>query len=115
MLVTLQTQKPLIRAVIKYEHRLTETVEQFKAVVELVDGSYLHINEVWFDGDLKKYAYYWLTPTDRLIQGWDNAPHHPEIDTYPHHTHYENQITSSSIRSIIDVLAALHQKLVIME
>jgi len=62
MLGTLQTHS-VIRAVINYQHRLVETVEQFKATAELVDGSYLHINEVWVDGDLKKYAYYRLSPS----------------------------------------------------
>lgn len=60
MLAIIQAH-PLIRTVVKYQHYLTETVEQFKAIVELVDGSYLHINEVWVDGKLKKYAYYYTT------------------------------------------------------
>jgi len=81
MLSQLHAYPTLILSVVKYEHRLKESVEQFKAVVELVDGSYLRINEVWIKGALEKYAYYWLTPTGAVIQGWDNAPHHPSTRT----------------------------------
>jgi len=111
MLSQLQSHPVLILGVVKYEHRLKETVEQFKATVELVDGSYLRINEVWLNGELKKYAYYWLTPTDVVIQGWDNAPHHPEINTFPHHTHKKDEVESSIVRSLADVLDLLKRKI----
>ena len=111
MLSQLQSHPALILTVVKYEHRLKESVEQFKAIVELVDGSYLRINEVWLNGELEKYAYYWLTPTDSIIQGWDNAPHHLEISTYPHHTHTKNRISVSQVRSLADVLDSLKQKI----
>jgi hypothetical protein len=112
MLAQLKNYPKLILAVIKYEHRLTETIEQFKAVVQLVDSSQLHINEVWLDGELIKYAYYWLTLTGEVIQGWDNAPHHPEISTHPHHLHRAGQIYSSEVRALADVLDLLTQRLV---
>ncbi len=111
MLSQLQSYPALILGVVKYEHLLKESVEQFKAVVELVDGSYLRINEVWLNGKLKKYAYYRLSPTDVVIQGWDNAPHHPEISTYPHHTHTKNRIGASQVRSLADVLDLLKQRI----
>ena len=111
MLLQLQSHPSLILGVVNYEHRLKESVEQFKAVIELVDGSYLHINEVWLNGTLEKYAYYWLTPTETVIQGWDNAPHHPKINTFPHHTHWKNSIESSQIRSLVDILDFLQQKI----
>ncbi len=107
MLSQLRSHPTLIQTVVKYERRLKMSVEQFKAVVELSDGSYLHINEVWVDGELEKYAYYWLTPTDTVIQGWDNAPHHPRISTYPHHTHTKTGVDTSQIHSLFDVLDLL--------
>lgn len=111
MLSQLQSRPALILGVVKYEHRLKESVEQFKAIVELVDGSYLRINEVWLNGELAKYAYYWLTPTDNVLQGWDNAPHHPKINTFPHHMHKEDEVESSQVRSLADVLDLLQQKI----
>jgi hypothetical protein len=34
-----------------------------------------------------KYRFHWQTKEEALIKRWDNARHHPEIDTFPHHLH----------------------------
>ncbi|MCA9917901.1 MAG: hypothetical protein KC445_08120 [Anaerolineales bacterium] len=107
MLEKLRSRPKLIIAVASYDHRLKGAVEQYKAVVHLSDGSRLHINEVWLEGKLEKYAYYWLTPTGKILRGWDNAPHHPEIDSHPHHTHQADTVYSSKIRGLDDVLELL--------
>ena len=50
----------------------------------LIDGSFI---DVWLsaDGD---YAYHWerRSQTGSIFR-WDNAPHHPEVNTYPDHFH----------------------------
>jgi hypothetical protein len=66
---------------------------------------------VYVRGELRKYAYYRLSPTGEVIQGWDNAPHHPEIASYPHHLHQENAVLPSRVRSLADVLALLEAEL----
>jgi len=99
----------LVLTVVKYEHRIRESLEQFKAVLELADGSYLHVNEVWLDRELRKYAYYWLSPADVIICGWDNAPPHREVSTYPHHVHQPDAVVNSDVRSLADVLEILQQ------
>ncbi|MEZ4737475.1 MAG: DUF6516 family protein [Caldilineaceae bacterium] len=109
MLSLLQARPTLILTIHQYEHRVRDQLEQFKAVVELVDSSRLHINEVWLSGLLHKYAYYWLTPTGTLVQGWDNAPHHPQLTTYPHYSHMPTGIEPSSARSLADALTVIEQ------
>ena len=42
---------------------------------ELVDGSYLHLNEVWIEGELRKYAYYQVTPGDQVTPRGGIMPH----------------------------------------
>ena len=37
--------------------------------------------------EIIKYSFHWQTENKELIKRWDNAPHHPEIATYPHHVH----------------------------
>ncbi len=34
-----------------------------------------------------KYIFHWQKDNGQLIKRWDNAAHHPEIETYPHHLH----------------------------
>jgi len=111
MLATLQLYPQLVLEVVSYSHRLNGAVAQHKAVARLVDGSNLHINEVWIEGELRKYAYYQVTPTEDIVQGWDNAPHHPGISTYPHHRHGTSGVEASPVRSLSDVLKLLTTEL----
>ena len=106
MRAQLDSHPALVVSILRYEQRLRGSVEQFKAVVQLVDGSYLHLNEVWIEGELRKYAYYQVTPGDQVIRGWDNAPHHPEVATHPHHLHRAD-VSASEVRSLADVLDVL--------
>ncbi|CAN2040174.1 transposase [Candidatus Magnetomoraceae bacterium gMMP-15] len=88
--------------------RLMEIVEKFGAAVErilpaeldgsalrvilhLKDGSNLRVTEQWEGGRLRRYSYYWLTSDNELKIGWDNAPHHRQLETFPHHKHVQNQ------------------------
>lgn len=111
MLGQLHARPELISAVLQYEHRLRDAVEQCKAVVQLVDGTRLHISEVWLDGELRKYAYYQVTPDGEVVRGWDNAPHHPEVRTYPHHLHDAGETRPSMVRALSDVLDILAEEL----
>jgi len=36
---------------------------------------------------MTKYSFHWQKANHNLIKRWDNAPHHSEIATYPHHIH----------------------------
>ncbi|HHJ07162.1 MAG TPA: hypothetical protein ENK24_06655 [Anaerolineae bacterium] len=37
-----------------------------------------------------KYSFQWQSSNGALKKRWDNAPHHPEIETYPSHVHVAN-------------------------
>jgi len=106
MRAELDAHPSLIAAMLSYAQLLRGSVEQYKAIVQLVDGTYLHLNEVWIDGELRKYAYFQVTPAGSVIRGWDNAPHHPEVATHPHHFHAAG-ITASEVRTLTDVLDVL--------
>ena len=101
----------LITNVVSIDHRVREGVEQYKAKLLLVDGSNLRVSEVFIDGELVKYSYYWLDESDHLIAGWDNAAHHSEIKTYPHHLHTSKEVTESPVRNLDDLLAFLAKKI----
>ena len=36
---------------------------------------------------IKRYRHHWQSHDGQVIKRWDNVPHHPEIDTFPHHLH----------------------------
>jgi hypothetical protein len=83
--------------------------EYLKAVIYLVDGSNLRVVEDWEAGILVSYSYYWLTADNRLKIGWDNAPHHAELATFPHHKHVGEQTDrrSSDETSLEAVMQAI--------
>lgn len=61
--------------------------ETLRLVLYLKDGTNLRVTEQWAESVLERYTYYWLSPTNELKVGWDNAPHHTRLETYPHHKH----------------------------
>jgi len=63
----------------------------YKCKIQLIDGSNIRIAEKWRDHQLIQYSYYWLDDENNLLIGWDNAPHHTQIATYPHHKHIQQQ------------------------
>lgn len=52
----------------------------------------------------KKYKYHFRDHDDELIFRYDNVPHHPEINTFPHHKHTKGQIADSIEPDLTDVL-----------
>lgn len=77
-----------------------------KCILHLPDGTNLRVAEEWREGRLVRYSYYWLSPDHALLIGWDNAPHHPEIASHPHHKHVHtpSDRQPSTERSLEDVL-----------
>ena len=80
---------------------------------DLINSDKLHISEAWDEETLIRYAYYWLKQNDELRIGWDNAPHHPEVSTHPHHKHVSTrediQVTEET--SLEDVLIFIKKRL----
>jgi hypothetical protein len=74
----------------------------------LRDSSFL---DIWLsaDGD---YSFHWEQRRQHgKLYRWDNAPHHPQIATFPHHLHEgdESTIVPSYLNSTIEI--ALRQVL----
>jgi hypothetical protein len=40
-----------------------------------------------------RYAYHYQNGKEQLVFRYDNAPHHPQISTFPHHKHIVNPNT----------------------
>jgi len=81
-----------------------EAVSKLKAKLRLFDGSMLWAGEVWVKGVMEAYSYYWLRPDETVIIGWDNAPHHQSVITFPHHKHVGDRIEESGERQMEEIL-----------
>jgi hypothetical protein len=60
-----------------------------------------------------KYRHHWQDRDGHLRKRWDNAPHYPSIETFPHHLHdgAEEQVVR---HAAITGLAVLQQILATM-
>ena len=61
--------------------------ETLRVILYLKNGTNLRVAEQWAGEVLKRYSYYWLNSADELKVGWDNAPHHTQMESFPHHKH----------------------------
>ena len=64
--------------------------EEFDLEVVLVDGWSILISEQYEIEDYTlsiRYAYLLRDPSGAIIYGYDNAPHHLGVRTFPHHKH----------------------------
>jgi hypothetical protein len=63
----------------------------FRYRLTLRDGGRLEMFEYFQIAEdrlhVAKYIFHWQDADDRLRRRWDNAAHHPEVPTYPHHVH----------------------------
>lgn len=69
------------------------------------------IREYWQGKDLVAYGYY-LRAYD-YEEWWDNRPHHPEIQTHPHHRHLGGEaypLQDPSLEKFLETIRQLLHK-----
>ena len=78
---------------------------RLKIQARLVNGWKLHVWE-HATPKIQRYAYH-ISKGTQLIIRWDNAPHHRQVKTFPHHKHVNKDILESKDMSIEDVVKEL--------
>ncbi len=87
-----------------------ERVLHYRYRVLLTDGGLVEMSErlVEMRGMVTttKYRHHWQDKHGHLLKRWDNAPHHPEIETFPDHLHdgTEEQVLSHAAITGLEVL-----------
>ena len=54
-------------------------------------GYRVFVAELLVGGEIAKYSYT-LLHGERPVLRYDNAPHHPNIETFPHHKHENDEV-----------------------
>jgi hypothetical protein len=57
-----------------------------------------------------RYRYSWLRG-DEIVTRWDNSPHHPELETHPHHKHELGRFSECPEPSIDSLLESIEKNL----
>lgn len=108
-IITALRQSRIVKSLDVLELVEEESVQFLRARAEIIDGSMLHVREL-FAPPHSKYSYHWQSNAGAILLRWDNAPHHPEIPTHPDHRHEGGQVAPSSRASIEEVLAELEAR-----
>lgn len=90
---------------------ISESECYIRGSLTLIGGFQLHVAEyVVTEQEIQrlKYRYHLQTMQNDLVCRWDNAPHHPEVETHPHHLHLaQGAVESSPAMNIEQVLVAI--------
>ncbi len=87
-----------------------EKIALYRYRLKLQDGSTIDITERIVEErekiEITKYRYHWQTRSGKLIMRWDNAPHHPKIDSFPDHLHvdFDDHVERFNKMNALDML-----------
>lgn len=85
-----------------------EKTVYLKSYITIIDSSILEIAIFAIESRgslfIDKYRLHYMNDAGQMLFRYDNSPHHPEIDTYPHHKHTLDRIIPSTMPFIKDIL-----------
>jgi hypothetical protein len=81
---------------------------EFYAQLRFYEGSQLQVVEKLVSEPYtiikSRYAYHYQRTDGILVFRYDNVPHHPEVETHPHHKHIGDAITAAQAPDLGEVL-----------
>jgi len=103
-------KNPLILSInLKKDHR-SSYVGLLSGEILFINNSTLYFMEYLEVNDFiekKTYRYHYQDGSGNLIFRYDNAPHHKEIVTFPHHKHTDKKIFESVEQNLASVLSEI--------
>ena len=93
----------------RYEEEiLTSSRAILRIRVRFLSGHLLEVNEaIVIEADQLKhldYRYHFQDQQNNLIFRYDNTPHFPGMESFPHHKHLENKVEDSDGPLILNVI-----------
>jgi hypothetical protein len=102
---------------LRQEEDATGTIGFMRYRLTLSNGDLLELTErleVQARGIVvTKYRHHWQDRAGRLIKRWDNAPHHPDVSSFPHHLHdgAEEQVVAHAPVDALHILTLVIQSI----
>lgn len=106
--------KPILNGFEIIEHQNRDGVQILRLKITFIDSSILFATDIFISFEnRRKYSFHWQNVNEELISRWDNAPHFPDISSYPHHQHLQSEtnVIASSAIILIDVLKIIQEKI----
>ena len=92
-----------------------EEILIYRIRASLSDGGLLEMRERIVESEGHRettiYSFHWQNTDGSLVRRWDNAPHHPELDNFPHHMHAgdEANVVSGKPANALEMLAEIDE------
>jgi len=108
---------PVIRDILEYKTRITDCGGYVRMKLALVNDDvaelfeYFSVDEALRSIVTEKYSYHWQSPDGEIQKRWDNAPHHREIESYPHHIHdgREDNVKPGRTIGMVEIITLLSE------
>ncbi len=78
----------------------------YRLKIIFYDHSVLFARE-YIDETERDYSFHWQDDRNQMIMRWDNAHHHFDISTFPHHKHTQEGIFENTEISLKEVLKTI--------
>jgi hypothetical protein len=97
--------------------RMTTNDGHLRVRMTFINGNLMEFSEYiqLIAGDIQvtTYSYHCTDPYGRLIVRWDNTPHFPDLDGFPHHRHigYPEAVQAGQPMNIFKVFDEIKQLL----
>ena len=101
---------PIVKSYTVLDFKAWNTGYYIKIEIILRNGTFLYARE-YSDVEERNYSFHWQDDQGVLLIRWDDAPHHKNLNTYPHHRHRGNVIEASTDISLEDVLRYIEKSL----
>lgn len=110
----------------------SETISSYTVIRSWAntDDGYIRIRATLINGDFWEASEYFVVENDRIVsldyrhqwmdgnravlrRRWDNTPHHPEVEGFPHHCHLggETNVVPGEPLSLLQVLLLLETEI----
>jgi len=105
--VKILRESRIVESIISIDSDAYGDYYRLKIQARLINGWKLNVWEHAKPGFIR-YAYH-ISKGSELIIRWDNAPHHKQIQTFPHHKHVGETILESNEMEIEVILRELER------
>ncbi len=116
ILLTISSFDDIIEEIQILTQRQDNRIMEFRVRLKMADTSILEITEIFvFDLNKRKYSFQWMNENYELKIRWDNAPHHRQFSTFPHHKHVENEenVQESEEPTLAEVLELIRKTTIV--
>jgi len=99
----------------RVEEVLADRLGAIEGRLRFYDDSLLEFTETVIERGIvlvkTDYAYHYQRADGTLVFRYDNAPHHPEVPTFPDHIHIEERVEAAEAPDLSEVLRRIDELL----